>query len=256
MTIAIPPSFTQTRGFLALCVIAALALLWGVYAVRVKQVTARERSRLEERLSERERIARELHDTLLQGVQGLTMKMQAVVDKSDMREASRQAMNDAMDRADALIAEARDRVKDLRSASTPGLRQQLVDVIEHLPGEQRAKLRVIEHGTPRDLHAIVCEESVRIASEATVNALRHAAASIVEIEVAYERRSLRVNVRDDGQGIEEAVLRQGREGHFGLLGMRERAKRIRGEIDIWSRPGSGTEVSLTVPARMAYARKP
>lgn len=255
VSIVIPPTFVQTRTFLALCAIAALALLWAAYALRISQVTARERNRLQERLSERERIARELHDTLLQGMQGLILEVQAVANKADAGESSRQALNDALDRADALLAEGRDRVKDLRSAAPLSLREQLLEAIEHVPAAERARLRAIEKGSPRDLHPIVREEALSIASEAMANALRHAAAATIEIEVSYERRCLRINVRDDGRGMETELLRAGRAGHFGLLGMQERAQRIRGQLSIWSRPGAGTEVSLVVPAGMAYARK-
>lgn len=254
MSIVIPPTFTQTRAFLALCAIAAFALLWAAYAVRIRQVTARERSRLQERLSERERIARELHDTLLQGMQGLILEVQAA---ANTREPSRQALNEALDRADALLAEARDRVKDLRgSAAAPvSLRQRLLETVEHVSAEERAKLHVIERGTPRDLYPSLREEAVSIASEAMMNALRHAAATTIEIEVSYERRCLRINVRDDGRGMEGSTIRAGREGHFGLIGMQERTKRIGGHLNMWSRPGAGTEVSLTIPARIAYVRR-
>jgi signal transduction histidine kinase/ligand-binding sensor domain-containing protein len=257
MSIGIPPTFTQTRSFLLLCALAGIAVLWGAYIVRIRQVTARERARLEERLGERERIARELHDTLLQSVQGLIFKMQGVVDESDMREQSRQAMNKELDRADALLGEGRDRVQGLRSGATPGgLRAQLLEAAEQVSGtENRAQIRVIENGAPRDLHPIVREEAVCVATEATLNSVQHAVAKTIEIEVSYDRRCLRISVRDDGRGMEESVIRDGREGHYGLVGMRERAKRIRGQIGIWSRPGAGTEVSLTVPARMAYVRR-
>jgi signal transduction histidine kinase len=257
VSITLPPTFTQTRVFLGLCAIAGIAALWGAYVVRIRQVTARERGRLQERLSERLRIARELHDTLLQGVQGLILQFQAIANQGDMREQTRQTINDALDRADALLVEGRDRVKDLRSATVLplSLRQQLLEAVEHMSEEQRAKLRVIENGTLRDLYPMVREEVVRITSEAIINALRHAAAATIEIEVSYERARLRINVRDDGRGMDESMIRAGREGHFGLLGMQERTKRIRGQIKIWSRPGAGTEVSLTVPASMAYVRR-
>jgi signal transduction histidine kinase/ligand-binding sensor domain-containing protein len=257
VSIVIPQTFTQTRTFLALCVIAAMALLWGAYAVRIRQVTARERSRLQERLSERERIARELHDTLLQGMQGLILEVQAVANKPDTREPSRQALNDALDRADTLLMAGRDRVKDLRtSAAAPvSLRQRLLEAMAHVSADERAKLRVIEKGTPRDLYPSVREEVVYIASEAMMNALRHAAGTTFEIEVSYERRCLRINVRDDGRGMEGSMTREGRAGHFGLIGMQERTKRIRGQLNIWSRPGAGTEVSLTVPGGVAYVRR-
>ena len=256
-SISIPPAFTQTRAFVVLCALAALLLLWGAYGVRIRQVTARERGRLQERLSERERIARDLHDTLLQGVQGLILRFQAIANRPDLEERSRQDLNDALDRADALLVEGRERVKDLRSATAAalGLKQQLLEVIEHLSAQQRAKLRVIENGTPRDMHPIVCEEAVLITSEAMLNALRHAAATTIEIEISYERRRVRINVRDDGQGMQESMIRFGREGHFGLMGMQERAVRIRGQLTVWSRLAAGTEISLTVPASMAYVRR-
>jgi signal transduction histidine kinase/ligand-binding sensor domain-containing protein len=257
VSIVIPPTFMQTRAFLALCVMAAIVVLWAAYAMRIKQVTTRERGRLQERLSERERIARELHDTLLAGVQALILQVQAAANRIDKNDPSSTALNNALDRADALLLAGRDRVKGLRSAGAAptGLREQLLEAIEHVSPEERAKLRVIEEGSPRDLHPIVSEEAVSIACEALANALRHAAATTIEIVVAYERRRLRISVRDDGRGMDTQLLRSGREGHFGLIGMRERAKRIRGQLDIWSRPGAGTEVSLTVPAGMAYVRK-
>src|SRR5688572_14278243 len=253
VSIVIPPTFTQTRAFLALCAIAAMVLLWGAYAARIRQVTARERSRLQERLSERERIARELHDTLLQGMQGLILKVHAAANTPEPR----QALNEALDRADALLAEGRDRVKDLRTSTTAlvSLRQRLLEAVELVSEEGRAKLRVIEQGTPRDLYPSVREEVVSITSEAMTNALRHAAAATIEIEVSYERRCLRINVRDDGRGMEASIVQGGREGHFGLIGMQERTQRIRGQLNIWSRPGAGTEVSLTVPAGVAYVRR-
>jgi signal transduction histidine kinase/ligand-binding sensor domain-containing protein len=257
LAFSIAPTFYQTRTFVALSVLAALLALWLLYLLRVRQIEMRLRMRIEARISERERIARELHDTLLQGTQGLILRVQAVANQASTGEASRRSLNDALDRADALLAEGRDRVKDLRgSAATPvDLRQQLLEALEHVSPDERAKLRVIEQGAPRDLHPIVREEAVSIASEAMVNALRHAAATTIEIEVSYERRHLRITVTDDGRGMETSMIRTGREGHFGLMGMQERAQRIRGQVHIRSRPGAGTDVSLTVPASMAYLRR-
>jgi len=254
LAFSIAPTFYQTRTFAVLCVVAALLALWLAYLLRVRQIEMRMRMRIEARVAERERIARELHDTLLQGMQGLILEVQAVANQADTREPSRRSLNDALDRADALLAEGRDRVKDLRgsTAAPVNLRQQLLEALEHVSPEERAKLRVIEQGAPRDLHPIVREEAVSIVSEAMMNAVRHAAATTIEIEVSYERRHLRITVTDDGRGMDASVIRTGREGHFGLMGMQERARRIRGQLDIWSRPGAGTEVRLTVPASIAY----
>lgn len=255
--ISIPPTFTQTNMFVALCVIAGALVLWAAYSLRIRQVTARERSRLEERLTERERIARELHDTLLQGVYGLILRLQSTLSRADVPGEAREAINAELDRADALLIDGRDRVKNLRSATTAptGLMQALLDAATQMSSDRTAQLRVIESGTARELHPIVREEAARIATEAMLNAVRHAAAKTIEVEISYERRQLRINVRDDGRGMEEAVVRAGRDEHFGILGMHERARRIRSRVDVWSRPGAGTEVSLTVPARMAYVRR-
>ena len=255
--IVIPPMFTQTKSFLTLCVLAGLAVIWAAYILRIKQVTARVRGRLEERLGERERIARELHDTLLQGVHGLVLRLQTTVDRVDVPGEARKAMNDELDRADALLVDGRDRVKNLRNATTAptDLRQALLEAAAQMSSDPATQLRVIENGTPRELHPIVREEATRIAIEAMLNAVRHAAASTIEVEISYKRRQLQINVRDNGRGMEDALVRSGRDGHFGILGMHERAQRIRGRINVWSRPGAGTEVSLTVPASMAYLRR-
>lgn len=255
--IVIPALFTQTRTFVALCVAAALALLWGVTALRMRQLTLRERSRLQVRLVERERIARELHDTLLQGVQGLMLNFQAVAEQIGPHEQPRASMEHALERADALLIEGRERVKNLRNAhEVPGsLRQALLDAAGQMSGEGSPRVQVIENGDTRTVHPTVREEVERIAIEALSNALRHAQATKIDVEFLHERKRLRMVVRDDGRGIEESVLRAGREGHFGLLGMRERAKRIRGRLAISRRPGAGTEVILLVPANVAFVRR-
>jgi signal transduction histidine kinase/ligand-binding sensor domain-containing protein len=254
--IVISPMFTQTNTFLALCVLAGLALIYGAYVLRIKQVTARVRGRLEERLSERERIARELHDTLLQGIHGLILRLQVTLNQANVPSEARKSINDELDRADAVLIDGRDRVKNLRNATTAptGLQQALLEAATQMSRDSAAQLRVIESGTPRELHPIVREEAARIATEAMLNAVRHAEAKSIEVEVTYERRQLRINVRDDGHGMDEAVARLGRNEHFGIVGMHERAGRIRGRINVWSRLGAGTEICLTVPANMAYVR--
>jgi signal transduction histidine kinase len=112
-------------------------------------------------------------------------------------------------------------------------------------------------GTPRNLHPIIRDEIYRIASEALRNAFRHAQAQHVEVEIRYDETQLRLRVRDDGKGIDPKVLEsEGRAGHWGLHGMRERAKLVGGKLDVWSEIGSGTEVDLNIPASAAYARSP
>jgi signal transduction histidine kinase len=250
----IPPAFYQTRWFYSLCVLALVGLLTLIYKVRMRQVAAQVRGRLEARLAERERIARDLHDTLLQGMQGLIWRFQAATDRIPSDAPARQLMEQSLDRADQLLGESRDRVKDLRPAASA-----VVDLAQALAteGEQFAKLYSVKFevtvlGTRRDLHPIVREEGILVSREALSNAFRHAHASSIEVEVTYGDMALHIRIRDDGQGVSGAVLAGGRPGHFGLIGMRERAKRLGAHLDVWSKPGAGTEVELRIPAGVAY----
>jgi signal transduction histidine kinase/ligand-binding sensor domain-containing protein len=254
---AIPPAFYQTRWFYALCALAFLAALTVAYRVRVRQVAAQVRDRLEARLAERERIARDLHDTLLQGIQGLIWRFQAATDRIPPGEPARQLMEQSLDRADKLLEESRDKVKDLRPAARDNtdLAQALAAEGEQFAKLQSAKFHASVQGVPRELHPIVREEGFLIGREALANAFRHSAAATIEAEVTYDEAALHVRIRDDGRGISAAVLDAGgRPGHFGLLGMRERAKKLGAAIEVWSKPGAGTEIDLRVPAEVAYRR--
>lgn len=254
LDIVIPPTFVQTKGFVALCIAAALVLLWLAYALRVRRLTAGLRNRLEERVAERERIARELHDTLLQGVQGLILKFQDVTEEIPRDSPARQMMENALDRADDVLIEGRDRVKDLRisPASGPDLPSAIGAMGAELAKQKANRFNLSIEGTPRPLDPIVREETLRIAQEALGNAFRHARATKIETEIIYHRAELRLRFRDDGCGIDSSILKTGRPDHWGLPGMRERAKKIRANLEVWSRQGAGTEIELRVPARIAY----
>jgi signal transduction histidine kinase len=254
----IPPAFYQTRWFYALCALAGVALLAALYRVRVRQVAAQVRDRLETRLAERERIARDLHDTLLQGVQGLIWRFQAAADRMPADEPARRLLEQSLDRADQLLGESRDKVKDLRAA--PRDTVHLDEALAH-EGEQLAQLRPVKfavsvQGAHRDLHPIVREEGFLIGREALTNAFRHSGANSIEAELSYSDAALLIRVRDDGAGISAVVMDAGEKpGHFGLLGMRERARKLGATLDVWSRPDAGTEVELRVPAHVAYVSK-
>ena len=253
----ITPAFYQTKWFYSLCALVCLGILFVLYKLRVQQVTAQVRGRLEARLAERERIARELHDTLLQGVQGLIWRFQAVADRIPKQEPSRGLMEQALERADQVLGESRDRVKDLRASGSDvaDLPQALAAEGEQLAFAHPTLFRTSVEGAPRDLHPIVREEVLLIAREALCNAFRHSGAHHIEVEVSYTEAALQVRIRDDGQGIGAEVLDAGgRPGHFGLLGMRERATKIRAQLTVWSKPAAGTEVDLRVPADVAYRR--
>lgn len=256
LDIVIPPTFVQTKSFLALCVAAAILLLWVAYALRVRQLTARLRNRLEERVAERERIARELHDTLLQGVQGLILKFQDATEEIPRDTAARRKMEEALDRADDVLIEGRDRVKDLRTspASDLDLPAAIGAMGAELAERHSNRFNLSVEGAPRPLDPIVREETLRIAREALANAFRHAHATKIETEIIYHRAELRLRFRDDGCGIDSSILKTGRPDHWGLPGMRERAEKIRASFEVWSGRGAGTEIELRVPARIAYLR--
>nr|WP_298721108.1 sensor histidine kinase [uncultured Steroidobacter sp.] len=255
LAFTIAPTFYQTRWFYALCVLACVATLAVLYRLRMRRVAAQISERLEARLAERERIARELHDTLLQGMQGLIWRFQAAAMRIPPDEPARQLMEQSLDRADRLLIESRDKVKDLRPAArdVAELTQALAEEGEELAQLHHVKFRLTSYGTRHELHPIVREEGFMIAREALTNAFRHAGASTIEIRVAYSLGGLNVRVRDDGKGISSDVMEAGgRPGHFGLAGMRERARKLGAHLEVWSRPSGGTELDLRVPAKVAY----
>jgi signal transduction histidine kinase/ligand-binding sensor domain-containing protein len=254
LAFVIPPAFVQTGWFIALCVAGGAAAVWALVRLRVRQVAVRDRRLLEERMSERERIARELHDTLLQGVQGLLLRFQVAADRMPKGDPAREMMDRALERADEVLDEGRAQVKGLRVpvGGVPRLPQAVARIVEELAPADASRFHITVEGTVRELDPIVREEVQLVVREALANAYRHANASNIEAEIAYTGEGLTLRVRDDGQGIDDSVLRAGRPGHFGLLGMRERARKISGHLRIWSKPGAGTEVEIRVPATIAY----
>jgi signal transduction histidine kinase/ligand-binding sensor domain-containing protein len=256
----IPPTFVQSAWFLLLCGGLAVASLWALYRLRVAQIALRIRSRLEERAKERERIARELHDTLLQGVQGLVLRFQAVADRIPGGEASREQLEAALAAADGVMIDARNRVRDLRGEGegqdTGDLPAIIGKLVAAAPFDPPIPVRIVVEGRPQPLHPLVVAETTRIVREALFNVAHHAHASSAEVAIGFEARYLAMRVRDDGVGIPGDVLARGhKDGHFGMPGMRERAEKIGGAITVGSIPSGGTEVTLVLPARLAYARR-
>ncbi|MET0280434.1 MAG: two-component regulator propeller domain-containing protein [Steroidobacteraceae bacterium] len=253
----VPPTFMQSKWFLLLCAALGGTLLWLLYMLRLRQVAGRIRDRLEERLAERERIARDLHDTLLQGFHGLMLRFQTVADQISPGQPAHQQMHDALERADEVLVAGRDRVRNLRpTRRSADLSEALADAVKDVSWGSTAKVRVITEGKARPLHPLVLCELLEIGREALSNACRHAAADNIEATVTYGRRALQMRIRDDGVGIDPNVSHgQGREGHFGLAGMRERTRKIRSKLTLASRPGVGTDVLVEIPAKIAYATR-
>ena len=217
--------------------------------------------RLEERVSERTRIAQELHDTLLQGFQGVLLCFQAATNLlPDRPEEAKRRLDDAIDQAAQAITEGRDAVEGLRSSTIESndLAAALSTLGEELAANKTNQnspvFNVEVEGAPQNLHPILRDDVYRIAGEALRNAFRHAQARRIELEIRYEKRQLRVRIRDDGRGIDEQALTdEGDTGHWGLRGMHERAKLVGGSLEVCSKLDSGTEIELIIPASTAYA---
>jgi len=251
----IAPAYYQTAWFRVSAVILFLLALGALYHLRLQQVARVVRGRMEERVEERERIARDLHDTLLQSVQGLILKFHAVLKQVPADLPAHAALEKTLDHADEVLAEGRDSIRNLRvnSASLSDLPAAFVSVAEETSQGRGAIFKAVVEGRVRDLHPLVLEECYCIGREAIINALSHSEGQHVEAEIAYDARQFRLRVRDDGRGIEPKILEAGgRSGHWGLQGMRERAEKIGGQLRFWSRPETGTEVELTVPGATAY----
>jgi signal transduction histidine kinase/ligand-binding sensor domain-containing protein len=249
------PTFYQTRWFYTVCAMIICLMLWQMYRLRVRQLAKQLQERMGARLEERERIARELHDTLLQSTQGLILLFQGFAGRVRDPQPMRKEMELALDQADSLLNEARDRVSDLRTTGLEiNVEQAITRASEELFPDSSTKVAVVTTGTPRPLVLAVADDSYRIAREALTNACAHAKAKMIEIEIAYETEQFRLNIRDDGRGLGAEVLQNGsKPKHFGLQGMRERAQRSGGTLNLWSRDGAGTEIALKIPARKAYA---
>ena len=251
------PPWWGTWGFRAVCAAVVMTLLWVAYQVRVRRMHREFNARMEERT----RIARELHDTLLQSFQASLIQMQVARNVLARRpEKAEQSLDKAITTAAGAVAEGRSAIQDLRvhPASGGDLAQLLTAAGQELAHSEEAQgnspdFRVTVEGERQDLKPLLQDEVYRIARELLRNAFRHAQAGRIEAEIRYERRQFRVHVRDDGKGIDPEVLKAGaRAGHWGLPGMRERIDRFGGKLEFWSEAGAGTEAVLTVPAAAAY----
>jgi signal transduction histidine kinase len=249
------PTFVQSHWFKVLVFLAIATLLWMAYLMRIAQVSAKFRAQIKARQDERERIARALHDTLLQGVQSLTLRLQTAINQLPAEAPVRVNMESILDSADQMVVDGRDQVMDLRASMEFGsdLGATLESTGASMAQEYGVKFSFTAEGLVQPAQPLVSDEIYCIAREALSNAFRHAAAKRVEIHLRYGCEVFELHIRDDGLGIDEAVLGAGgRHGHWGLTGMRERASGIGGKLDIWSGKGKGTEVVLTLPAANVY----
>lgn len=257
----IDPVFWKTWWFGLASTTVFLGILWALHQVRLRKLHYQFNLALEARVDERTRIARELHDTLLQGLHGLMFQFQAARNMLPNRPMEAvQTLDGAITATEQAIAESRDAIHDLRTGSfrsgdlAEAIRAAAQELADSQPVDSRAPaFQMVVEGDRKPLPLSLRDEVYRIAHEILRNAFQHANAGHIEVEIRYDAQMLRLRIRDDGRGLTRKTLREGgTSGHWGLRGIRERAERIGAQVDFWSEAEAGTEVQLTIPASVAY----
>jgi signal transduction histidine kinase/ligand-binding sensor domain-containing protein len=256
LVFTVVPAWYQTPWFRALCVVAGFLVLWIFYRLRVRQVARAIKARFDERLDERTRIARDLHDTFLQTIRGSKLVADAALHSSADLASMRRAMEQLSVWLEQATHEGRAALASLRTSTrqkndlAAAFRRAMEECRIHTSMETILSVA----GDAREMHPIVRDEVYRIGYEAIRNACVHSQASQLLVELRYDH-DLTLRISDNGVGIDPAIADRGREGHFGLQGMRERAVRIVGKLTVVSSAASGTEIKLVVPGGIIY-RKP
>jgi signal transduction histidine kinase/ligand-binding sensor domain-containing protein len=251
----VTPAFYQTWWFRTLLAIAAAIVIWLLVRLRIRLVLRELQGRLAERLEERERIARELHDTLLQGLFGLMLRLQFSLDQLAEDNPVRVDITRALNQSDSMMQEGRERIKHLRGGHMEGvgLAQALELFGQELQSISPVQFHVEVEGSAHPIDAYIHEEILLIGREALTNAFRHSGASAIAVEITYRFSALQLRVHDNGCGVDKAVLAAGgRENHWGLTNMRERARKMHGTLRVEVPSKGGTTVELRVPASVVY----
>ena len=254
LDIDVPPAFFQTTWFRSLCVLAAMLGLWGILRLRIRQTVAKVQAQFRERMLERERIAGDLHDTLLQGYLSASLQVHTAFGRLAEDSPAKQPLRRALELFGKASEESRIVLRGIRSSQLGDLdlEQALSRVPQELAASSDIGFRVRVEGHPRSLRLVLVDDVYRIGREAIVNAFQHAGATNIDVEVEYALSQLRMLVQDNGCGIDAQLLQSGKPGHWGLKGIRERAERIGGKLNLFSNPGAGTQVVLTVAAELAF----
>ncbi len=224
------------------------------YLFRLRPTFGEMRARLEERVAERTRIAQGLHNTVLQGIVSAAMQLHFVVDQRPTNSPATLRLSRVLELTRHVMEEGRNAVRGILSSNSESddLGQAFSRIRQDMGIEVQINFRVIVVGSARKLRPLIREEVYHIGRELLVNAFRHSRANCIEVELEYAPKRFRIIVRDDGCGIDPQVLHAGREGHWGLPGMRERAERVGARLCVWSRAAAGTEVALSVPNSIAF----
>jgi signal transduction histidine kinase len=252
----VPPAWFQTTTFRALVIGLGLCVVWAVYGLRVRQIARAINARFDERLAERTRVARELHDTLVQTVQGSKLVADHALKGANDHSTLLRAMEQIAEWLARANEEGRAALNALRTSATTtnDLAEALRRALDECHVESRIETSLSVIGTARELHPVVRDEIYRIGYEAIRNACRHSNGHHVDVILEYAR-DLRLSIADDGVGIGPGILNDGKKGHFGLHGMRERASRINARLTLESPLASGTAISLVVPGRIAFLHR-
>ena len=255
LNFTLTPAFYQTNLFRLLCVVSGVFIVCVIYRMRVLQISRSIGARFDERLAERTRMARDLHDTFLQTIQGSKLVADDALDPSADPIRIRRAMEQLSLWLGTATQEGQAALNFLRTATTKtndlaeALRRATEDGL--IPSSMAVTFSVV--GDAKEMHPIVRDEIFRIGYEAIRNAFTHSGASRLEIELRYAR-DLTLRVDDNGRGIDPAIADRRKDGHFGLRGMRERTARIGGKLTLMSSSNSGTEIKLVVPGRIIFRK--
>jgi len=244
----------QRWWFPIACVIAGALVIFGIHRLWLHQTIRKLNLRFEERLGERMRVAQELHDTLLQGLLSVSMQLHVAADQLPPDSPARPGLDRVLQLMGQVIEEGRNTLRGLRSSTEMAhdLESSFSRIPQELSSQEGTEFRIIVQGPTLRLQPGIRDDVYRIGREAVLNAFRHSGARNIEVEVKYAPDQLKVLVRDNGCGIDPHVVEHGRDGHWGLCGMRERAERIGAKLRLWSRSGEGTEVELRIPANIAF----
>lgn len=252
----VQPSWYQTLWFRVLSIVIVLFLGTALHHRHVHLIEREMNLRFEERMRERMRIARELHDTLLQALQGLMLNFSSFSSRVTASPEVQEELEQSLDRTEQLLVSGRERIRDLRQEElrTGGLMEVLPVVINQEFGKSAPGVNVVIHGEHKPLNEDVQEEAVWIVKEALTNARQHSGAAGIKVVIAFNDKDFRITVKDNGRGLGPDALTAADTGHFGLAGMRERSKSVGGRLIIQSPPSGGTTVELTVPPKIAYTQ--
>jgi signal transduction histidine kinase len=237
--------FVATGAIIFVCLL--------IYFFHVRRVATRIELRLNARMAERMRLSRELHDTLLQGLQGMVLRFSSFTEYvlPDVKKEMERALEDA----EWLLVSGRDRIKEMRAhySYDGSMTVEIRRIIDGLFNDDGCKVNLTEQGDPVPLNSIVCDETVWIAREALTNACRHSKAEHLDIEISYATKEFRLTIEDDGIGLDASAFLAHYSGHVGLVGMRERAEAIGARFNVRSNEGKGTSILFSLPARLAFA---